>query len=58
MTSQILIVKRHSPDVMEIKEKYQKLGNDSRAEIVPAVNERPTIVSKPRTNYFEKGSIF
>ena len=42
---------------MEIKKKYQKT-TDSPNEFLslPPENERPTIVSKPRTNSFEKGN--
>ena len=54
----ISLVKRRSPNIMEIKEKYQKTSDSKRGiETASVESERPTIVSKPRTNSFEKGIV-
>ena len=43
---------------MEIKEKYQKTSGSKKEIVAISVeSERPTIVSKPRTNSFEKGIV-
>ena len=43
---------------MEIKEKYQKTSDSKKGIVAVSVeSERPTIVSKPRTNSFEKGIV-
>ena len=55
---QLLLVKRRSPNIMEIKEKYQKTSDAKKGiETASVESERPTIVSKPRTNSFEKGIV-
>ena len=55
---QLLLVKRRSPNIMEIKEKYQKTSDSKKGfETACFESKRPTIVSKPRTNSFEKGIV-